>query len=131
MSTLNVSNITDGTTTVGTSYVVNGSAKAWAYINHFSAVYRDSFNTSSFTDSATGRGKINLTNSMATVNFSVTTCANAVSNNVSYVTATMDDTYYTSRTVSSFPFTSTYAYQSGSAFYDMFHAHFAFQGDLA
>jgi len=26
MSTLNVSNITDGTDTVGTSYVVNGSA---------------------------------------------------------------------------------------------------------
>ena len=34
MSTLNVSNITDGTTTVGTSYVVNGSAKAWVSINH-------------------------------------------------------------------------------------------------
>ena len=30
MSTLNVSNITDGTTTVGTSYVVNGSAKAYS-----------------------------------------------------------------------------------------------------
>ena len=33
MSTLNVSNITDGTDTVGTSYVVNGSAKAWAAYN--------------------------------------------------------------------------------------------------
>ena len=33
MSTLNVSNITDGTTTVGTSYVVNGSAKAWVTFN--------------------------------------------------------------------------------------------------
>jgi len=33
MSTLNVSNITDGTTTVGTNYVVNGSAKAWVNFN--------------------------------------------------------------------------------------------------
>jgi len=33
MSTLNVSNITDGTDTVGTSYVVNGSAKAWVNFN--------------------------------------------------------------------------------------------------
>ena len=30
MSTLNVSNISDGTDTVETGYVVNGSAKAWA-----------------------------------------------------------------------------------------------------
>ena len=29
MSTLSVSNITDGTDTVETGYVVNGSAKAW------------------------------------------------------------------------------------------------------
>ena len=29
MSTIDVANITDGTDTVATSYVVNGSAKAW------------------------------------------------------------------------------------------------------
>jgi uncharacterized membrane protein len=131
MSTLNVSNITDGTTTVGTSYVVNGSAKAWAYINHPSAVYRESFNTSSFTDLGTGKGLINLTNSMDTVNYSVTTAANAVSSGVSYVSAIMDFTYYYSRSVSSFPFSSTYAYQTSSSFYDMPYGHFAFQGDLA
>ena len=131
MSTLNVSNITDGTTTVGTSYVVNGSAKAWAYINHPSAVYRESFNTSSFTDSGTGKGLINLTNSMATVNYSVTTAANSVSSGVAYVSAIMDYTYYVSRSASSFPFSSTIAYESSSSFYDMVYGHFAFQGDLA
>ena len=33
MSTLNVSNISDGTDTVETGYVVNGSAKAWVNTN--------------------------------------------------------------------------------------------------
>ena len=55
MSTLNVSNITDGTTTVGTSYVVNGSAKAWAAYNGQGTVStRQSFNVSSMTDVSTG-----------------------------------------------------------------------------
>ena len=55
MSTLNVSNITDGTTTVGTEYVVNGSAKAWVNFNGTGTVaVRDSFNTSSITDISSG-----------------------------------------------------------------------------
>jgi len=55
MSTLNVSNITDGTTTVGTSYVVNGSAKAWVHASTISTYsIFDSLNTSSITDSGSG-----------------------------------------------------------------------------
>ena len=57
MSTLSVSNITDGTATVGTSYVVNGSAKAWVSINHNSgtpSIQSGSLNISSITDSNTG-----------------------------------------------------------------------------
>ena len=66
MSTLNVSNITDGTTTVGTSYVVNGSAKAWVNFNQSSSVgINHSFNVSSWTDGSTGRATTNLTNAMA------------------------------------------------------------------
>ena len=62
MSTLNVSNITDGTTTVGTSYVVNGSAKAW--VNFFGGTpisIRNSFNTSSLTDNGIGDYLTNYT----------------------------------------------------------------------
>ena len=55
MSTLNVSNITDGTDTVGTSYVLNGSAKAWCNWNGQSTVaIRDSLNVSTLTDNGTG-----------------------------------------------------------------------------
>lgn len=63
MSTLNVSNITDGTTTVGTSYVVNGSAKAWISYKGTTNAIRSSFNTSSMTDNATGDFAQNFTSS--------------------------------------------------------------------
>ena len=53
MSTLSVSNITDGTDTVETGYVVNGSAKAWANCGG-DAAFLDSFNLSSGTDNGTG-----------------------------------------------------------------------------
>lgn len=55
MSTLNVANITDGSTTVGTEYVVNGSVKAWVNLNGTGTVsVRNSFNVSSVTDAGVG-----------------------------------------------------------------------------
>ena len=72
MSTLNVSNITDGTDTVGTSYVVNGSAKAWCNSNNQTATITESFNCASFVDIATGQCQINLTNDMSSATYSVT-----------------------------------------------------------
>ena len=55
MSTLNVSNISDGTDTVATGYVVNGSAKAWATLTGTgTATLDDSINVTSITDSGTG-----------------------------------------------------------------------------
>ena len=63
MSTLNVSNITDGTTTVGTSYVVNGSAKAWVFvIGTGTAAIANSLNASSITDNGTGDYTVSWTN---------------------------------------------------------------------
>lgn len=66
MSTINVSNITDGTTTVGTSYVVNGSAKAWTYFKgDGTAAIQDSLNTSSLTDVSTGTYQLNWSSSFS------------------------------------------------------------------
>ena len=64
MSNLVVSNISDGTTSVGTGYVVNGSAKAYASASGSTGVIQ-SFNVASFVDGGTGAQTINLTNSMA------------------------------------------------------------------
>ena len=80
MSTLNVSNITDGTTTVGTSYVVNGSAKAWVNFNGTGTIAsRDSFNVSSLTDNGTGNYDVNFSNSMANTGYSVGSCVDQIS----------------------------------------------------
>ena len=55
MSTLNVANITDGTDTVETGYVVNGSAKAWVNFNGTGTIaIRNSLNTSSVSDNGIG-----------------------------------------------------------------------------
>ena len=71
MSNLVVSNISDGTTSVGTGYVVNGSAKAWVNFNGTGTVaIRDSLNVSSLTDNATGNYLVNLTNSLSSANHS-------------------------------------------------------------
>ena len=69
MSTLNVSNITDGTDTVGTSYVLNGAAKAWATVNSSgTASIRDSFNVASITDIGVGQISANLSSAMVDTN---------------------------------------------------------------
>jgi hypothetical protein len=73
MSTLSVSNVSDGTTTVGTSYVVNGSARAWAHVNAGNAAISDSLNISSIDDDGTGEFGLNYTNAMN----SSTYCATA------------------------------------------------------
>ena len=66
MSTLNVSNISDGTTTVGTSYVVNGSAKAWLYRSSGGLI--ETFGVSSYVDNSTGNYSYNLTSAMISAN---------------------------------------------------------------
>lgn len=70
MSTLVVSNISDGTTTVGASYVTNGSAKAWVNFNGTGTVsIRDAFNTSSLIDNAVGDYTINFNSSFANASY--------------------------------------------------------------
>ena len=61
MSTLNVANITDGTTTVATGYVVNGSAKAWvSFTGTGTVTIQDSFEMSSITDRGVGLYTVNF-----------------------------------------------------------------------
>jgi len=80
MSTLNVSNISDGTTSVGTGYVVNGSAKAWCKFDN-SATVADSLNISSTVDVGTGQWRFSKTNAMASTNYVVVgTNGQAISN---------------------------------------------------
>lgn len=62
-----------GTESVDTTYVINGSAKAWASIDGDGSgtpVF-DSFNTASVTDSDTGIYILNLTNAMSNDDYTV------------------------------------------------------------
>ena len=54
---------------ISTSYVVNGSAKAWVNFDT-DAVVNESFNGSSIIDSGTGAFKYNITNSLNSSTFS-------------------------------------------------------------
>jgi len=71
MSTLEVSNLNDGTTTVATTFVTNGSAKMSVnFTGITTTATRDSFNVSSLTDGGTGNTTVTLTNNMDDANYS-------------------------------------------------------------
>jgi hypothetical protein len=76
MSNLVVSNISDGTTSVGTEYVVNGSAKVTCSFYHSSGTPTvvGSMNVSSLTDNDTGTANVNYVSSMSSTAY-VTACA--------------------------------------------------------
>jgi len=72
MSTLTISNLNDGTTTVPTTFVTNGSAKAWATIdqeNSPSSV-QDSFNVSSINDDGGAKNTISFSSNMGNALYS-------------------------------------------------------------
>lgn len=71
MSTLNVSNITDGTNTTSTTNVVKGSAKAWVNFDGTGTVsIRQAHNVSSITDNGTGAYRVNFSSAMPDANYS-------------------------------------------------------------
>lgn len=64
---------------IATSYVVNGSAKAWVNFDGTAsgAASRDSFNVSSMTDNSTGNHTVTNTNALRDSNYSVGSSYNA------------------------------------------------------
>ena len=129
MSTLNVSNITDGTTTVGTGYVVNGSAKAWVNFNGTGTIAaRDSLNLSSLTDNGTGQYNVNLSSAMANSVYSYTTATSATFAGTSTMIALIGDTGF-ARTASSYRIFTLSG--GGTTFTDSPFVETNLNGDLA
>lgn len=117
--------ITDGTTSVATSFVTNGSAKAWAAVqtNTGSHVLAGSFNISSTVDLGTGYGTLNLSSSMSDVNYSaISAKQNAFNNNASQTF------FYTGSSVSQVRFSF---FESGGTLVDPYHYVGTVHGDLA
>ena len=70
MSTLEVSNLNDGTTTVATTFVTNGSAKAlFNYTESGSFSVAKSFNVASEVDNGAGDISYTLTSAMSDANY--------------------------------------------------------------
>jgi len=86
-SELRVNTLKDasGNNSIATSFVANGSAKAWLKFDQVSGnVVRDSFNLSSLTDIAAAQAGINFTNSFANDDYAMTgTGSNTYSNSQS------------------------------------------------
>ena len=74
MSTIIASNVSDGTLSIPTAYVTNGSAKAWVNYNSSMTIY-DSLNISSLADNGTGLATISYSNDFANSFYSVPTGA--------------------------------------------------------
>jgi hypothetical protein len=89
MSTLNVANISDGTDTVETGYVVNGSAKAWVNFNGNGTIaVRDSLNVASLTDNGTGDFSANFNSSYSNTNYVVSmSAANTIASSDTFANA--------------------------------------------
>lgn len=70
MSQIIATTLSNGSVSVPTATVVNGSAKAWVNFNGNGTIaIRDSFNVASLTDTATGEYEANLTSAMSNTNF--------------------------------------------------------------
>ena len=90
MSTLTISNLSDGTKTVATTNVTNGSAKAWHLLDGTGTISTlSSFNVSSATDNGTGNYVTSLSNSMSNANYIIsgTAIGNASNNYYSHITS--------------------------------------------
>ena len=87
MSTIVTSNVSDGTLSIPTTYVTNGSAKAWVNFNGTGTIaIRDSFNVASLTDNGTGDYSVNFSAVMANANYVfLGTKANVSTNNDSAI----------------------------------------------
>ena len=126
MSTLVVSNISDGTTTVGASYVTNGSAKVWINFDTYgSTVVNDSFSVSSVTDNGQGLSSVNYSSAFVNTYFHVAIGAPRYNlGNAAFIIQEYDAT--SSRTSSSVKIATTQ-----TAAYDTPNVGIAVFGDLA
>jgi hypothetical protein len=72
MSTIISANVSDGTLSIPTTFVTNGSAKMWVNFNGTGTIAaRDSFNVSSLTDNGTGDYAVNFSSAMVNDDFSM------------------------------------------------------------
>ena len=116
-----------------TTNLQQGLAKLWSVWDSSNGSSKDSFNSASLTDNATGRWTNNFTNNMGNVNYSVTAAAAYSSQSGGNISASVEhDSSDYGRTASAV--TTETAYDSSSAdrtLYDYADVTIQVDGDLA
>ena len=129
MSTIVTSNVSDGTLSIPTTYVTNGSAKAWVNFNGTGTIaIRDSLNVSSLTDVGTGNYGQTFTSAFANANFNAVLGAGTTSTGASDFHYACAD-YSVPRTTTAFRF--YYFGAGGATFSDTKNVDTTMNGDLA
>ena len=126
MSTLTISNLSDGTKTVATSYITAGSTKAYSEQDNTGVTINQSLNQSSITDSGTGHKIHTWTSAFSNNTYMglVGTCGNRGST-TGTVRSIQPDAAWTTTAAD-----LRYAYATNVA-HDDTQAGFAVIGDLA
>lgn len=129
MSTLKVTNIQATGETA--SRAVSGVAAAWCSFNQLSPSIRDSANTSSLTDTSTGKGDINWASAMGNTDYCSTATKETVSQNTTYAVTLCDSSTGLQRTASKWYFQSAYVSPTVSNWADPAYGSVTIHGDLA
>ena len=119
-----------GTESVDTTYVINGSAKAWVNFNGQGTIaQRDSLNVTSLTDDGVGQHSYSFVNNFNNVDY--THIAGAGTGSFSTTTYISVRTYGGTPTTSTIACNTFYGNTSISATYDAAYVASANHGDLA
>jgi hypothetical protein len=128
MSTIIASNVSDGTLSIPTTYVTNGSAKAHVLYNQATPAILSSLNVSSLTDNAAGRGIINFTSAMISADgFNASGMNNDFSAGTFYAATIVRE----DQSASSHTFQTGYTNDSFGEFADAVRGGITYHGDLA
>jgi len=116
-----------------TSYVVNGSAKAWINFNGGGTIAaRDSFNISTLTDSGTGKYDLTYTNNMDNNSYIIFTFSTNLDGNDDGNVRISGERKANTRSTSFTPVQSgDWFYQSSPGFVDGTNVYTSTNGDLA
>ena len=129
-------NVTDGTTTVGTGFVVNGSAKSWCCWNGGDVetsdppAIRDSYNVSSLTDNASGDYSFAYSSNFGSANYTIGGHF-AFASAITTYAYSVQPKQNSAVTASSARLITVYVGASASGIQDYPYAAFQAHGDLA
>lgn len=132
MSEIRATTISDSAGTGPITLTKQSAAKAWTSWNQATPGIHDSLNTSSLTDTATGKGALNWTSSFdGALTYTSPSNANYVSASDAYTVSLCDDYGYNTRSGSVWSYKCTYSSSSTAAFFDPQVGQVNCQGDLA